>query len=109
MAWPADVESELGAERFALVISLLDLDRVPILVFQPEVRRALMRLDRSLLRVRNPGAADPGRALSDGAFEMAATRTGALIIVTRQDAVDELITGGVMLAHKASREARIAV
>jgi hypothetical protein len=33
---------------------------------------------------------------------MAATRTGALIVVTRQDPVDELITGGVVLAADIS-------
>ncbi len=74
-----------------------------ILVFQPEVRRALMRLDRSFLMSRRLGTADPGRALSDSAFEMAATRTGALFVVTRQDPVDELITGGVVLGADISK------
>jgi len=74
-----------------------------IIFFQPEVRRALMRLDRSLLMSRTLGIADPGRALSDSVFEMAATRTGALIVVTRQDPVDELITGGVVLAADISK------
>src|SRR6516162_6757797 len=74
-----------------------------IIVFQPEVRRALMRLDRSLLTSRSLATADPGRALSDSAFEMAATRTGALIVVTRQDPVDELIVGGVVLAADISK------
>jgi uncharacterized protein (TIGR00159 family) len=74
-----------------------------IIVFQPEVRRALMRLDRSLLTSRSLATADPGRALSDSAFEMAATRTGALIVVTRQDPVDELLAGGVVLAADISK------
>jgi uncharacterized protein (TIGR00159 family) len=74
-----------------------------IIVFQPEVRRALMRLDRSLLTSRSLATADPGRALSDSAFEMASTRTGALFVVTRQDPVDELITAGVILAADISK------
>jgi uncharacterized protein (TIGR00159 family) len=74
-----------------------------IIVFQPEVRRALMRLDRSVLTSRSLATSDPERALSDSAFEMAATRTGALIVVTRQDPVDELITAGVVLAADISK------
>jgi diadenylate cyclase len=74
-----------------------------IIVFQPEVRRALMRLDRSLLTSRSLATADPGRALSDSAFEMAATKTGALIVVTRQDPVDELTTAGVPLGADISK------
>src|SRR5947209_19613562 len=74
-----------------------------IVVVQPEVRRALMRLDRSLLMSRRLGTPDPRRALSDSAFEMAGTRTGALVVVTRQDPVDELITGGVLVGADISK------
>ncbi len=73
-----------------------------IVVFQPEVRRALMRLDRSMLMFRRPGNADPSQALSESAFEMASTRTGALFVVTRQDPIDELVDAGVVLGADIS-------
>jgi uncharacterized protein (TIGR00159 family) len=100
----------LFARQFDLVITTWILEGAAlvavaflIVVFQPEVRRALMRLDRTLLTFRRAGAADPGRALSDSAFELASTRTGALLAVTRQDSVDELITGGVVLGADISK------
>jgi diadenylate cyclase len=74
-----------------------------IVVFQPEVRRALMRLDRSMLMFRRLGTADPGQALSESAFEMASTRTGALFVVTRQDPIDELVDAGVVLGADISK------
>jgi diadenylate cyclase len=74
-----------------------------IIVFQPEVRRALMRLDRTLLATPRGTGGDVDHILAEAAFELAATRTGALFVVVRKDPVDELIQGGVILGADVSK------
>jgi uncharacterized protein (TIGR00159 family) len=78
---------------------------VLLVVFQPELRHAFMRLD-TVLRARGSAAAaiTPAyRALSEAAFALAATRTGALIAITRRNTISELIQGGVALRAQVSR------
>jgi diadenylate cyclase len=76
--------------------------------FQPELRRAVMRLDL-------PGRAAQERqlpvlaALSSAAFALARERCGALIVNVQDDSVAELITGGVAIAARISPELLRAV
>lgn len=70
-----------------------------VLVFQPELRRALTRLD-SRVRFWNRSRAVQAQvdgALAGGAFRLAAGRTGALIVVAGRDAFDELVDAGTSL------------
>ena len=72
------------------------------IVFQPEVRRALTRLD-SALRHGSHGLRDAGsesRAVSEAAFSLARSRVGALIVVVRADPVRELVEGGTALGAR---------
>ncbi|MGA2435920.1 MAG: DNA integrity scanning protein DisA nucleotide-binding domain protein, partial [Bryobacteraceae bacterium] len=78
---------------------------VLLVVFQPELRHAFMRLD-TVLRARGSTAAAIApayRALSEAAFALAGTRTGALIAITRRNTISELIQGGVALRAQVSR------
>jgi len=83
----------------AAVIALLVL----MVAFQPELRRAVMRLDW-------PGRAAHERqlpvlaALSAAAFELARVRCGALLVLVQDDSVAELVTGGVPIAARVSPE-----
>lgn len=99
----------LFARQFDLIITAWILEGAAliavgllIVVFQPEVRRALMRLDRTLLAAprTEPGSVD--RILADCMFDLATTRTGALFALVRKDPVDELIQGGAVLGADVS-------
>jgi uncharacterized protein (TIGR00159 family) len=83
----------------ATVVALLVL----VVAFQPELRRAVMRLDW-------PGRAANERqlpvlaAVATAAFVLARERCGALIVNVQDDSVAELVTGGVALAARVSPE-----
>jgi uncharacterized protein (TIGR00159 family) len=83
----------------ATVVALLVL----VVAFQPEMRRAVMRLDL-------PGRAAHERqlpvlaAVSGAAFALARERCGALIVNVQDDSVTELVTGGVAIAARVSPE-----
>src|SRR5215510_14535241 len=83
----------------ATVVALLVL----VVVFQPELRRAVMRLDL-------PGRAAHERqlpvlaAVSAAAFALARERCGALIVNVQDDSVAELVTGGVAISARISPE-----
>jgi diadenylate cyclase len=79
---------------------------VLLILFQPELRHAVMRLD-TLVRGRASSRAglDPVyRAMSEAAFDLAAARTGALMVVVRRDSIAELVQGGIALGAAVSRE-----
>jgi diadenylate cyclase len=83
----------------ATVVALLVL----VVAFQPELRRAVMRLDW-------PGRAANERqlpvlaAVSTAAFVLARERCGALIVNVQDDSVAELVTGGVAISARISPE-----
>jgi diadenylate cyclase len=83
----------------ATVLALLVL----VIAFQPELRRAVMRLDL-------PGRAAHERqlpvlaAVAGSAFALARVRCGALIVLLEDDSIDELVTGGVAIAARVSPE-----
>jgi diadenylate cyclase len=83
----------------ATIVALLVL----LIVFQPELRRALMRFDpRSLA---SPDEAAPAyAAVAAAADALARARCGALIVLVRRDAIAELVTGGVALDAAVSAE-----
>jgi diadenylate cyclase len=87
-----------GAAILAIVVLLL--------VFQAELRRFFMRLD-SLLSWRPHTAsrlAETYQSISQAAFRLAGVSVGALIVVVRQNAVGELVSGGITLEAAVSPE-----
>jgi diadenylate cyclase len=88
----------------ATVVALLVL----VVGFQPELRRAVMRLDL-------PGRASHERqlpvlaAVAAAALTLAKARRGALIVLVQDDSVVELVTGGVTMAARVSPELLEAV
>ncbi len=103
----------LVARHFDLLITSWVLDAASVglivmllMIFQPELRRAFLRLD-NLLRVspRSPSAFEPGyRAISEASFAMARERIGALIVIVRDDPVAESVEGGVVIGADISRK-----
>ena len=76
-----------------------------IVLFQPELRHALKRLEIVLARPeRRDTLAQPLGAVVAAAFSLARAGRGALIVLTRHDAVSELLTGGVPLGGQVSTE-----
>jgi diadenylate cyclase len=82
-----------------------------IILFQREIRQVLERVNplRSfgLHRLGAPGAWSQG--LAEGVFWLASKRTGALIILERTDAVEELITEGHLLEADPTSELLMSV
>ncbi|HUK34292.1 MAG TPA: diadenylate cyclase, partial [Vicinamibacterales bacterium] len=101
----AVLTDQLGLLITTWVLDALTLIALLVLVvaFQPELRRAVMRLDL-------PGRAAHERqlptlvALADAAFTLARIRCGALIVILQEDSIDELITGGVVITARVSSE-----
>jgi uncharacterized protein (TIGR00159 family) len=78
---------------------------VLIVLFQPELRHALNRLEITLRSPRR-GAVLLGalEAIADAAFSLAAARRGALLVIERRDPVAELVRGGIPLGGQVSPE-----
>ena len=79
-----------------------------LIVFQPELRRALMRLDIRG-RVRRDGKESALSAVGTAAWSLAAARCGALIVLTRKDSLLELTTPGITLNGQVSPEILLAM
>jgi diadenylate cyclase len=80
--------------------------------FQPELRDALLRLDRmvrlglqSTIQVFGTG----NREIAAAAFRMASERLGALIVIARNDSPRELISGGVTVGAEITPELLLAI
>lgn len=108
----------LLARNLDLVITSWVLDAsavlailVLLLVFQPELRRAFMRVDSVLRRWPHPVVlgSQANRALATASFELAQSHLGALVVVTRQDSIAELIEGGVAIGASVSAELLYAI
>ncbi|HVT95249.1 MAG TPA: diadenylate cyclase [Bryobacteraceae bacterium] len=102
----------LAARQFDLVVAGLVLDAAAALavvmllvVFQPELRRAFTRLDSALrFGPRIPTDVDSsGRAIAEALFVMAASRIGAIIVLVRNDLINEMVDGGVEISGKISQ------
>jgi uncharacterized protein (TIGR00159 family) len=81
-----------------------------LMVFQSELRRDLMRLDRVLrFGLRQSTTALDSRTIGDAAFMLARARLGALIVIVRQDAVSELVDAGITFGAEISVETLEAI
>ncbi len=101
----------LAASHFDLVITSWVLNGLAVVavvllvvVFQTELRRAIMRLDSRLLQLPLGGSPDSSvhQAIAEAAFAMARGRLGALVAVVRRDSVSELTDGGTTLGAEVS-------
>jgi len=82
-----------------------------LLVFQAELRRFFMRLD-SLLNWRRPSPSElcaTCQSISRAAFQMASAYVGALIVIVRQNSVNEIVTDGIILDASVSSEVLEAI
>jgi uncharacterized protein (TIGR00159 family) len=70
---------------------------VLLILFQPELRRALLRIESTLhLRAERQSASKPAREVIGAAvFSMSTSHTGALIVLRGQDSIHELVESGV--------------
>ncbi len=95
----------LLARQLDLIITSLVLDGAALLavvmlvvVFQPELRRAFLRLDAAFHFARRPPPPEPADlAIAGALFSMAEARIGALVVIVRDDRVGEMTDGGVEL------------
>ena len=108
----------LLTRRLDLVVTSWVLDAsailatlVLLLVFQPELRRAFMRLDTAFQHWPGPAVAGhtTTRTIADAAFVLARYQVGALLIIVRQDSINELLEGGVVIGAAISPELLEAV
>ncbi|MEA2621546.1 MAG: diadenylate cyclase, partial [Chloroflexota bacterium] len=94
-----------GILQTGAVVGLLAL----VVIFQPELRRALERIGRvgslSWIAVPGSGTADAVAAvLARTATTLAGQRIGALIVVERETGLEDAAEGGVMLHADLSTE-----
>jgi uncharacterized protein (TIGR00159 family) len=103
----------LLARRLDLVLTSWVLDAAAILavlvlllVFQPELRRAFMRLDTTFKRWPRPEMAgvQASRTIAEACFGLARCHLGALVVIRRQDAIAELLDGGLAIGAAVSAE-----
>ena len=108
----------LLARHLDLVITSWVLDSLAILavillllIFQPELRAAFMRLDSALRSWPRPWSvlSQGQRAIADAAFGLARENLGALLVVARRDAISELLNGGVVVGAEISSELLMAI
>lgn len=102
----------LVARHFDLVITGWVLDGAAIgglallvILFQGEIRHALMNLDDILRLGLHPRAKSPQvyRSLAEAAFRMGARRVGALMVLPRKNSIAEIVKGGIRYGAEASR------
>jgi diadenylate cyclase len=103
----------LLASRLDLVVTSWVLDAfavlvvlVLLLIFQPELRRAFMQLDSTLKFWPRPAVVGThtGQAIANAAFALAKFQLGALIVITRRDAIGDLLEGGISIGGEISAE-----
>jgi uncharacterized protein (TIGR00159 family) len=105
----------LLANQLELLITSWILDAATVLTllvlvigFQPELRRAVMRLDlpgRSAHEGQLPALA----AIATAAQALAKARVGALIVLVQDDSIGELVTGGVAIDARVSPELLLTI
>jgi uncharacterized protein (TIGR00159 family) len=83
----------------ATVVALLIL----VVAFQPELRRAVMRVD-FFGRASSQRQLPVWEAVASAAGALAEAQCGALIVVVREDSIAELINGGIALGSRVSPE-----
>ena len=88
-------------EAAAIVLALLLL-----ILFQPELRRALMQIESGLhFRAESRSVSEPVyEAIGTAVFSMASSHSGALIVFPGRDSIEELMESGVILDSEITVE-----
>ncbi|MDE6103412.1 MAG: diadenylate cyclase CdaA [Oscillospiraceae bacterium] len=111
------ISTFIGLKSISYIIkSILDIGLLAILImFQPEIRRALEKAGRTKLGVNLlnfSGTSDEItsqwnhaiEAICDSCMDLSSTRTGALIVIERQTKLGEQIANGTIINAKPSKE-----
>jgi diadenylate cyclase len=100
----------LVTRQLSLVITSWMLDAftivallVMIIGFQPELRRAVMRMDL-FGRTSPKGQLPVLAAIASAAGSLAEARCGALIVIVQNDSIAEVVTGGIRIGSRVSPE-----
>jgi uncharacterized protein (TIGR00159 family) len=103
----------LLARRLDLVVMSWVLDAAAILailvlllVFQPELRRAFMRVDSRLRWWPRPARTgmQTSQTIALASFVLAECHLGALLVITRRDLIGDLLEGGIAIGAEISPE-----
>jgi uncharacterized protein (TIGR00159 family) len=103
----------LLARRYELIITAWVLEGAAavlilllVVLFQPELRRAIMRLDvRLRLSAKRTSVINSAfDAVSSAVFSMARSQTGGLIVFAREQSIDELVDGGITIGAEINPE-----
>jgi diadenylate cyclase len=103
----------LFARRGQLIVTAVVLQAAAIvlvlllfILFQPELRRALMRIEGELhLRREHPSVSPRVHELIGAAvFSLSSSHTGALIVLPGQDSIHELVESGVNVDAEVTAE-----
>lgn len=99
-------QADLAVTAWVLDTASLVAVVLLLIVFQPEIRRALARFDVLDRLLRRPAALEAARlrAIVQAVFALAEAHRGALVVIARRDPVDEWLTGGVPLGGEVSSE-----
>lgn len=84
---------------------------IPV-IFQPEIRRAMERLGRAGVNFRQPQLSNYERVIDDicaAAGRLSERRHGALIVIERNDALDEFIATGIALNSLISPQLMLTI
>jgi diadenylate cyclase len=78
---------------------------IAVIAFQPEIRRALIRIGRPSLRTSSSQKAEKSiDQIIDAVMQLSAAKTGAIIVMERKVALGEFIETGVWLDSEVSCE-----
>ena len=84
---------------WAIIVLLL------VVIFQPEIRNFLEGVSPAKFLTKSPKlAAETIDELAEGAFQLAKSRIGALIVLPRESPINELLKGGIFMHCDVRKE-----
>ena len=108
------ISTQIGLKSISYIIkSALDIGILALLImFQPEIRRALEKAGRTKFGIGILGLGDSSaekwniaiEAICDSCMDLSSTKTGALIVIERKTKLGEQIENGTILNAVPSKE-----
>lgn len=100
------VAEKFGFERLAYLYKgfLIFVLVIAVAAFQPEIRRALIRIAQPTFFSSSSQKSGTVEAIISAAIELSAVRTGAIIVIEKRVALGELIETGVRVDARVSAE-----
>ncbi|MBN2183647.1 MAG: diadenylate cyclase CdaA [Sedimentisphaerales bacterium] len=101
------VVGRLGLERLQYLYSgfLIGVLIIAVAAFQPEVRRAMMRIGQGgLWSASSHQLSKTAEEITSAVIELSASKTGAIIVIERRVALGEFIETGVRVDAKVTSE-----